>query len=128
MGGMKLRLPIAFACFLAFTLCRPAVHVQLPSAEQRFAMAVEMCKKAIADDTPSRCELYGKIQVVDSFPDVKVQKVDAFADIKVQWVEVFADSPGKWQKVDSSPDYKVQFVEAFADYKVEFVDAFPGCE
>ena len=77
---------------------------------------------------PDKCLLFGKIQVVDAFPDVKVQLVHAFPDIKVQVVSCFADKPGKWQFVDAFPDFKVQFVDAFPDYKIEYVDSFPGCK
>ena len=70
--------------------------------------------------------LWGKIQVVKAFPDLKVQVVRAFPDLKVQKVTAFADGCGKWQFVDAFPDLKVQFVDAFPDLKVEFVSAFPG--
>lgn len=71
-------------------------------------------------------QLWGKIQVVTSFPDVKVQVVRAFPDVKVQKVKAFPDQCGKWQLVDAFPDTKVQFVDAFPDVKIEYVDAFPG--
>lgn len=71
-------------------------------------------------------QLWGKIQVVTSFPDVKVQVVKAFADVKVQVVKAFPDKCGKWQMVDAFPDTRVQFVDAFPDVKIEYVDAFPG--
>ena len=77
---------------------------------------------------PDKCRLFGKIQVVDSFPDVKIQLVSSFPDIKVQVVSSFADKPGKWRFVDSFPDFKVQFVDSFPDYKIEYVDCFPGCK
>ncbi len=71
-------------------------------------------------------KLYGKIQVVKAFPDVKVQVVTAFPDVKVQKVTAFPDKCGKWQFVDAFPDTKVQFVDAFPDVKIQYVDAFPG--
>ena len=71
-------------------------------------------------------KLFGKIQVVTAFPDVKVQVVTAFPDVKVQKVNAFPDKCGKWQMVDAFPDTKVQFVDAFPDVKVQYVDAFPG--
>jgi hypothetical protein len=70
--------------------------------------------------------LYGKIQIVDAFPDVKVQTVKAFPDLKVQEVNAFPDRCGLWQMVKAFPDTKVQFVTAFPDVKVQFVSAFPG--
>lgn len=71
-------------------------------------------------------KLYGKIQVVDAFPDVKVQVVDAFPDLKVMEVDAFPDDCGKWQFVDAFPDTKIQFVDAFPDVTIQYVDAFPG--
>ena len=71
-------------------------------------------------------KLYGKVQVVNSYPDLKIQKVQSFPDLKVQWVNSFPDSCGKWQKVENFPDLKIQFVENFPDLKVQFVQNFPG--
>ncbi len=71
-------------------------------------------------------KLYGKIQIVTAFPDVKVQQVTAFPDVKVQKVQAFPDACGKWQLVDAFPDTKVQFVTAFPDVKIQYVTAFPG--
>ena len=122
------RITLSLATFGVAMWLYPTAQVQLPSAADRFAMEVELCKEAQAQNKPSKCKLYGKIQIVDAFPDVKIQKVDAFPDIKVKWVNAFADDPGEWQKVDAFPDYKVQFVDAFPDYKIKEVDAFPGCD
>ena len=71
-------------------------------------------------------KLYGKVQIVDSSPDLKVKEVDAFADLHVQRVDAFPDACGKWQIVDAFPNFKVQFVDSFPDLEVKFVDAFPG--
>ena len=71
-------------------------------------------------------KLYGKVQIVDSYPDFKVKEVDAFADLHVQRVDAFPDACGKWQIVDAFPNFKVQFVDSFPDLEVKFVDAFPG--
>lgn len=71
-------------------------------------------------------KLYGKIQFVTSFPDLKVQVVESFPDLKVQIVEAFPDKCGKWQIVNSFPDLKVQIVESFPDIKIKFVESFPG--
>ncbi|MXV36974.1 MULTISPECIES: hypothetical protein [unclassified Saccharibacter] len=70
--------------------------------------------------------LHGRVQIVDSFPDIKLQKVDAFPDLKVQTVENFPDSCGQFQLVDSFPDLKIQYVDAFPDLKVQRVASFPG--
>ena len=71
-------------------------------------------------------KLYGKIQVVSSFPDLKVQIVDSFPDLKVKKVTSFANSCGEWQEVSSFPDLKIQFVNSFPDIKIKYVDSFPG--
>ena len=70
--------------------------------------------------------LYGKIQVVDSFPDIKVQIVESFPDIKVKVVESFPDDCGLWKFVESFPDVNIQFVDSFPDIKIKFVESFPG--
>lgn len=71
-------------------------------------------------------KLYGKVQVVDSFPDIKVQIVTSFPDVKVQQVTSFPDSCGKWQFVTSFPDIKIQYVTSFPDIKIQMVTSFPG--
>ena len=71
-------------------------------------------------------QLYGKIQFVESFPDLTVQVVESFPDLKVKIVESFPDECGKWQIVDAFPDIKVKIVESFADIKIKFVESFPG--
>ncbi len=73
-------------------------------------------------------KLYGKIQEVTAFPDVKVQVVTAFQDVKVEKVTAFPDKCGKWQMVTAFPDTKVQFVTAFPDVKIRYVTAFPGVD
>ena len=72
--------------------------------------------------------LYGKVQFVESFPDIKIEVVESFPDLRVQIVESFPDECGKWQVVESFPDFKVQVVESFGDIKVEYVEGFPGME
>ena len=59
--------------------------------------------------------LFGKVKIVDAFPDLKVQVVDAFPD-----------KCGKWKMVDAFPDVKIQMVTAFPDLKIKYVNAFPG--
>ena len=70
--------------------------------------------------------LSGKIQFVESFPDLTVQVVHSFPDLEVKIVDSFADDCGEWQIVDSFPDIKVKIVESFADIKIKFVESFPG--
>lgn len=70
--------------------------------------------------------LFGSVQIVESFADFKVQVVTSFPDLKVQVVETFPDACGKWQIVDTFPDFTIQYVDAFPDLKIQFVDAFPG--
>jgi hypothetical protein len=93
------------------------------SREEKIALFTELIN--------SNCEckgvkLYGKVQFVESFPDLKIQYVTSFPDIKVQYVTSFPDKCGKWQKVTSFPDFKVQLVSSFPDLKVQVVESFPG--
>jgi len=71
-------------------------------------------------------KLFGKVKVVDAFPDLKVQIVDAFPDLKVQKVDTFPEKCGQWKMVDTFPDLKIQFVSAFPDIKIKYVTSFPG--
>jgi hypothetical protein len=71
-------------------------------------------------------KLYGKIKIVENFPDIKIKIVDNFPDLKVKLVDNFPDQCGEWQIVENFPDIKVQFVENFPDIKIKFVDNFPG--
>ncbi len=70
--------------------------------------------------------LFGNIQVVDSFPDIKVEIVESFADLHVEAVTSFPDKCGQWRFVDSFPDVKIQYVDSFPDIKIKMVTNFPG--
>jgi len=71
-------------------------------------------------------ELKGKVQFVDSFPDLKIKFVSSFADIDVQFVSSFPDDCGQWQEVSSFPDFTVQVVDSFPEIEVKKVSSFPG--
>jgi hypothetical protein len=70
--------------------------------------------------------LYGRVQIVDSFPDLKVQLVTSFPDLKVKWVDYQSTKCGEWQMVSEFPELKVQFVNSFPDIKIQYVQSFPG--
>ena len=78
------------------------------------------------DCTYNGKKLYGKIQYVDSFPDLKIKFVDAFPDLEVEKVSAFPDKCGKWKFVKSFPDIKIKFVKSFPDIKIKYVSSFPG--
>lgn len=78
------------------------------------------------DCTFNGLKLYGKVKIVENFPDIKVQIVDAFPDIEIQIVESFPKKCGQWKFVDSFPDLKVKIVNSFPDIKIKFVENFPG--
>jgi len=82
--------------------------------------------KVGGDCTLKGKKLYGRLKIVDAFPDLKVQVVDAFQDLKVQVVDAFPDKCGKWKMVDAFPDVKIQKVTAFPDLKIQYVSAFLG--
>jgi hypothetical protein len=94
---------------------------------QAFGVALQACQAAHAAGKPEKCKLFGKIQLVESFGDVKVEIVSSFPDIQVQKVSSFADAPGKWEMVNHFPDFKVEVVSHFGDYKIQYVGSFPGC-
>ena len=56
-------------------------------------------------------KLYGKVQVVENFPDIKVKVDNIWPDLKVKIVEHFPNTCGKWQIVEHFPDFKIQFVD-----------------
>ncbi len=70
--------------------------------------------------------LWGDVQAVESFPDIKVQVVTSFPDLRVEQVTSFPDDCGQWRMVDSFPDFAVQFVDSFPDIQIEYVTSFPG--
>ena len=70
--------------------------------------------------------LHGKIQFVESFPDITIQIVESFPDLKVKTVNSFPDDCGEWQIVESFPDVKIKIVDSFPDLKIKFVESFPG--
>lgn len=70
--------------------------------------------------------LFGKIQLVESFPDLTVQIVESFPDLKVKLVNSFPNDCGQWQIVESFPDVKIKIVDSFADLKIKIVESFPG--
>jgi len=123
-----LLVPVVAGIFTMVGYVQPIHHGGLRTPKERFALELKACGDAYAAGKPSACQLFGRIQFVSSFPDVKVQVVSSFPDIKVQRVQDFPDKPGKWQEVTSFPDYKVQIVNSFPDYKIQYVTSFPGCQ
>ncbi len=96
-------------------------------------LLIASLSKGSADDVSAASKpeapirsIYGRIQIVTTNPDYKVEVVNSFEDLRVQKVDAFPDSTGKWQLVDSFPDYKIQIVKAFGDFKVKWVSSFPG--
>ena len=69
--------------------------------------------------------LWGEIQFVISFSDIKIQYEESFPDTKVKFVASFPDKCGLWQITESFPDIKVQIVASFSDIKVKVVESFP---
>lgn len=92
------------------------------------ALLASLLPAAARAEKPDLSRIYGKIKVVESFPDYKVKVVSSFADLHVEVVESFPDKPGKWQMVDSFPDFKIQFVDSFPDFTIKYVESFPGVQ
>jgi len=90
------------------------------------AAAPATAGEPVADCTLKGFRLWGDVQIVESFPDLKVQVVKSFPDLKVQRVASFPDSCGKWKYATAFPNLKIQFVDSFPDLKIEYVESFPG--
>lgn len=73
-------------------------------------------------------KLWGKVQFVTSYPDIKIQYVESYPDIKVKYVTSYPDKCGLWQITESYPDFKVQIVTSYPDIKVKIVDSYPGVD
>jgi hypothetical protein len=71
-------------------------------------------------------QLYGRIQIVNSLPDVRVQVVSSLPDVRVQKVSALPNSCGEWQIVDSLPDTRVELVSALPDVRIQYVSSLPG--
>jgi hypothetical protein len=113
-----------------FVLClilSTVIIAVLFSINQKQSIAKPLPSKSKLNDcTFNGIPLYGNVQVVNSFPDIKVQVVTSFPDLRVQVVNSFPDQCGRWQFVESFPDFKIQFVESFPDIKIQYVESFPG--
>lgn len=88
-------------------------------------------KEALASIVSGDCswngiKLYGKVEFVSSYADIKIQYVSSYGDIKVKMVDSYPNECGKWQSVSSYGDFKVQVVDSYPDIKVQLVDSYPG--
>ncbi|VAW41714.1 hypothetical protein MNBD_GAMMA01-685 [hydrothermal vent metagenome] len=124
MNPQQIKIIIAIVVTLIFTIMfKPIVAMDVqPESDSNVT--------SVASSTPEcrkkGINLHGKVQFVDSFPDLTIQYVSSFPEIKVEFVSSFPVNCGQWQKVDSFPDFKVQVVSSFADLKVKKVSSFPG--
>ena len=81
---------------------------------KKLLLALLLCPTlAMASSKITNCEfngvpLYGKVKVVESFPDFKVKIVNSFPD-----------KCGRWKFVESFPDFKVKFVNSFPDFTIQ---------
>ena len=116
-------------CTLLFSLALLLPAPQVSTGDETPQTGVAKPAAQATDQAKTKVDvskIYGKIQLVKSFPDYKVQVVDSFPDLKVQKVSSFPDKPGKWKIVNSFPDYKIQIVDSFPDFKIKYVNSFPG--
>ena len=91
-----------------------------------YVLSSESLRETEKSEKPDVTKIYGKIRIVENFPDYKVKVVSNFADLHVKLVSSFPDEPGKWQMVENFPDFKIQFVDNFPDFTIKFVEHFPG--
>lgn len=71
-------------------------------------------------------KLYGRVKIVENFPDITIEVVEQLPDIDIKIVEHFPEKCGEWELVENFPDLKVKIVQHNADLKVKFVRNFPG--
>ncbi len=83
--------------------------------------AVPQNAPQVRSGAPQAQQVFGRIQVVDHFPDVRVRVVQGIADMEVRVVDAFPNRQGRWQFVDHFPDFRVQFVQHHADFTVRLV-------
>ncbi len=91
-----------------------------------YVLSSEALRDMLKNEKPDVTKIYGKIKIVDRFPDYKVKVVSHFADLHVKLVSSFPDEPGKWKIVENFPDFKIQYVDNFPDFTIKFVEHFPG--
>ncbi len=120
---MRLQLSTFLVLFSLSIIFNPTTFSKNSIADSNFS---EINNEDLDECSFNGIPLYGKVQFVTSFPDIKIQFVESFPDIKVQFVDAFPDDCGQWQIVESFPDFTVQVVESFPDIKVKTVNSFPG--
>ncbi len=81
-------------------------------------------------DSKETFNLYGNIEIVESFPDIRVKIVDSFEDLDVKKITTYypntPESCGEFREVKSFPDIRVKIVTSSPDITVKIVDSFPG--
>jgi hypothetical protein len=80
------------------------------------------------DCTYNGHKLYGRVEYVQHFEDIRVKVVKDFADLDVKIVNRPATQCGEWQMVDKDPDLRVKIVQNGEDIRIKYVSDFPGKE
>ena len=106
-----------------FLILASLIAIPALAAEDRVPLASKISK---GDCSFGGKKMFGKVKIVESFPDFKVKTAESFADLHVKTVSSFPDSCGKWRYVDSFPNFTIKFVDSFPDFTIKFVDSFPG--
>ncbi|HEX7599176.1 MAG TPA: hypothetical protein VF518_13250 [Polyangia bacterium] len=82
-----------------------------------------MCGKINCDCTYKGIKLWGNVQYVTVFPQIKIKR-SVFPDLNIE-ESVFPTSCGKWHTVTALPDFTVQLVDFGEDFSI--ADSyFPG--
>lgn len=58
-----------------------------------YVLSSESLKETEKSEKPDVTKIYGKIKIVDSFPDYKIQLVESFPDFTIKFVENFPGKP-----------------------------------
>jgi len=115
---------------LFFTLFFAVVLSAISASAQKIDLGKFVIDKNVCTITDKESgktfNLYGNIEIVDSFPDICVKIVDSFEDLDVKIVEGTPSRCCEFRKVDSFRDIRVKIVTSFPDITVKLVDSFPG--
>ena len=105
-------------------LCSPGTPRELPQSTCEICTCDSLwgvsCERPKVLECP--CNLWGDVQFVDAFPDLKIRFVDAFPDLEIELIKNSPNGPGQWREVTSFPDFTVQVVESFPDLEIQLVN------
>lgn len=71
-------------------------------------------------------KLYGRIQFVDTFPDIRIRIVTSKPNLRVVKKQSNAIQCGEWQIVNFAPSIRIMIDQKHGEIDVQYVDFSPG--